>query len=253
MFMRNDSEVTMGRVRAALLMLVIVLGTLGVSALHAAPACDVPRTLPVLRDEGASDREPKRLLPIGGYTLSLIWLPQQCRAKGDGFRCGDANRAGFVLHGLWPDGKGKDWPQWCRPSRPLPATTLKAHYCTTPNPQLIQHEWAKHGTCMDGYTPDRYLALSGRLFDGFVQPRLRPLSRSPQTARSIQRAVAAANPGLTADMMRLYVSRDGWLQEVWLCLDTRFKPRPCAAHQGGAKPNDRVQIWRGGRDRARRG
>jgi ribonuclease T2 len=230
-------------------LVVLAMALTGARAL-AAPACDVPTQLPALQEEGPSDREPRRLLPIGGYTLSLIWLPQQCRAHGEGFSCGDARSAGFVLHGLWPDGKGKDWPQWCSTPPALPAATIKAHYCATPNPQLIQHEWAKHGTCMAGYTPDRYFALSNRLFYSFVQPKLRPLSYRDQTAESVQRAIAAANPGLRADMMRLNVDKKGWLQEVWLCLDTKFKPRSCPVHQGGAKPGDPVQLWRGGRDRS---
>lgn len=223
----------------------------GVPAL-AAPACDVPGVLPTVRMEAPSDREPRRLLPIGGYTLSLIWLPQQCRANGAGFACGERRTAGFVLHGLWPDGKEKDWPQWCNAAPVLPVATIKAHYCATPSPQLIQHEWAKHGTCMAGYTPERYFALSNRLFDGFKQPDLRRLSTRPATVASVQRAIAAGNPGLRSDMMRLNLDRDGWLQEVWLCLDTGFKPNVCPAHQGGAQAADRVQIWRGGRAEATR-
>ena len=211
----------------------------------AAPACDVPAAFPPLRAESASDRDPRRVLPIGSYTLSVIWLPQECRTNG-GFACANARNAGFVLHGLWPDGEAKDWPQWCTPAQMLPAATLKAHYCATPNPQLIQHEWAKHGTCMAGYTPDRYFTTSNRLFAGFVQPNLRSLSFRPQTAASVQRAIARVNPGIGPDMMRLNLNKKGWLQEVWLCLDTQFKPERCAADKGGARPDDKVLIWRGG-------
>lgn len=211
----------------------------------AAPACEIPAALATPRPEAASDRDPVRVLPIGSYTLSLIWLPQECRGHA-GFDCTKARTAGFVLHGLWPDGQAKDWPQWCKPAEPLPVATLKAHYCATPNPQLIQHEWAKHGTCMAGYTPDRYLTLSNRLFAGIVQPNLRSLSFRPQTAATVQRAIARVNPGITPDMMRLNLSKKGWLQEVWLCLDTRFKPQRCGADQGGARPEDTVLIWRGG-------
>jgi ribonuclease T2 len=212
----------------------------------AAPSCDVPSNLPRPRVEAPSNREPARMLPIGSYTLSLIWLPQQCRNDREGFGCSD-RRANFVLHGLWPDGKGKDWPQWCKPADVLPEATIAAHYCATPSAQLIQHEWAKHGTCMAGYTPDRYFTQSNALFDGFVAPNMRVLSYRAQTAASVQRAIAAANPGMRADMMRLNVDKKGWLREVWLCLDTRFKYKSCPAHQGGAKAGDRVMIWRGGR------
>jgi ribonuclease T2 len=222
------------------------MALIGAPAL-AAPACDVPSNLPTPRIEGPSTRESARLLPIGSYTLSLIWLPQQCRSDREGFACGN-RQASFVLHGLWPDGKGKDWPQWCKPAPVLPAATIAAHYCATPSPQLIQHEWAKHGTCMSGYTPDRYFTQSNSLFDSFVSPNMRGLSYRRQTVASVQRAIADANPGMRADMVRLNLDKKGWLREVWLCLDTRFKYKTCPVQQGGAKPGDRVMIWRGGRE-----
>ncbi len=217
----------------------------GVRAL-AAPSCDVPASLATPHTEGPSDREKQRLLPIGSYTLSLIWLPQQCRNDREGFGCDNRRTAGFVLHGLWPDGKDKDWPQWCKPADVLPAATISAHYCATPSSQLLQHEWSKHGTCMDGYTPERYFALSNKLFGDFIQPKLRSLSYHRQTVASVQKAIADVNPGMQPDMMRLYLDKKGWLREVWLCLDTRFKMQACPAHQGGAKPEDQVLIWRGG-------
>jgi ribonuclease T2 len=228
-------------------MMAFVMALAGARAL-AAPSCDVPANLPTPHTEGASDREKQRLLPIGSYTLSLIWLPQQCRGDGEGFACGNKRTASFVLHGLWPDGKDKDWPQWCKAAPVLPAATIAAHYCATPSPQLLQHEWSKHGTCMSGYTPDRYFALSNKLFDGFVQPKLRPLSYHDQTAASVQKAIADANPRMRADMMRLFLDKKGWLKEVWLCLDTNFKTQACPASQGGAKSEAKVLIWRGGND-----
>ena len=53
--------------------------------------------------------------------------------------------------------------------------------------------------------------------------------------------------GMTADMMRITANRRGWLDEVWICLDTAFRYRRCPAHQGGLSPNARVRIWRGTR------
>ncbi|PZU09674.1 ribonuclease T [Sphingomonas sp.] len=214
----------------------------------AAPLCSVPQRLAAPAEEGASEREPRRVLPIGGYTLSIIWLAENCRKGGSSgagsldCRAG-AGKSGFVLHGLWPDGIGRDWPQWCAPARPLPAATLRAHYCATPSAQLAQHEWAKHGTCMPGYDPDRYFADARRLFDGLNLPNLRALSYGATSRGSIQRAVAAANPGMTPDMVRLNVNRKGWLEELWICLDTRLRQTSCKAP--GGQPNERVRIWRG--------
>ena len=236
----------MKRIAAAL-----VAWLAGLSVAQAAvPACSVPRNLPRPRPELASNAEPARRVAIGGYTLSIIWVGDRCRNKAasrDGIQCNAASSGGFVLHGLWPDGRGKDWPQWCSRSGPLQRATLRKYYCATPSAQLLQHEWAKHGTCMPGSNPDYYFSLSNRLFAGLNTPDMNALSRSNPRARDVQKAFAAANRGMRPDMMRLSVDRDGWLQEVWLCLDMRFRTRKCAATAGGAAPGAPVKIWRPGK------
>ena len=73
------------------------------------------------------------------------------------------------------------------------------------------------------------------------------LSRNSLTAGRFAEAVAAVNPGLSADMMRVTANRQGWLDEVWLCMDTRFRYRRCPAHAGGLPASASLQIWRGGR------
>jgi ribonuclease T2 len=212
-------------------------------ALAASLACQPPASLPRPHVEGPTSSQPRRVLPIGSYTLSLIWAPEQCQARnrnGEGIDC-DASR-GFVLHGLWPDGKGKDWPQYCRAAPVLPNATLKAHWCTTPSAQLLQHEWAKHGTCMAGYTPDRYFATGARLFRQLRQPAMATLARLPDlTVAQFSSAYTSANR-LPAGSVRLNVNKRGWLQEVWVCLDTRFRPQRCPVHQGGAAPGSRLRI-----------
>ncbi|WP_420140789.1 ribonuclease T2 family protein [Sphingomonas sp.] len=211
--------------------------------LAGALACQPPETLPRPRIDGPTQAQPRRALPIGSYTLSLIWTPEQCR-RGDGnaedIDCRAAR--GFVLHGLWPDGEGRDWPQYCRPAAVLPERTLKAHWCATPSAQLLQHEWAKHGTCMPGYTPDRYFATAGRLLRGLRAPAMVRLARRDHlTVGQFSAAYIAANR-LPAGSVRLNVNQRGWLREVWVCLDTRFRARRCPAHQGGAAPGRRLRI-----------
>ena len=151
------------------------------------------------------------------------------------------------MHGLWPDGVGKDWPQYCQATPLLSRQVIQAHICATPSAQLLQHEWSKHGTCMAGYTPERYFAQSTGLYAKLRYPDMDALSRRRLTAGALAQAIAAANPGLTADMMRITANRRGWLDEVWLCLDTRFRYQRCPAHQGGLAANASVRIWRGRR------
>jgi len=53
--------------------------------------------------------------------------------------------------------------------------------------------------------------------------------------------VARANPGLRADIMRVTANRQGWLEEVWVCLDKGYRYRRCPSFQGGLKPTARLR------------
>lgn len=220
-------------------------------ALAQSYACAVPSALPQLRPDLPSASQPRRVLPIGGYTLAISWSPEFCRShSGDGsaaFQCAGRNRFGFVLHGLWPDGLGKDWPQYCRAAGLLPETVVSRALCATPSAQLLQHEWAKHGTCIPGADPASYFERSTALYTRLRYPAMAALSHRPLTAGALASAIARANPGLRATGMRITTRAGGWLDEVWICLDRRFRYRTCPAHQGGVATQARVRIWRGGR------
>jgi ribonuclease T2 len=214
--------------------------------------CAIPTgALPALRADLPDERSPQRLLPIGGYTLAISWSPNFCRGKqfdpDKRLQCGGQNRFGFVLHGLWPDGEGKDWPQYCAATPLLAEATVRRNLCATPSPQLLQHEWAKHGTCMAGETPDSYFRRSTTMYRRLRFPDMDRLSRGPLTAGRFAQAMARANRGIGADMMRVTADKNGWLDEVWLCLDRRFRYQTCPAHQGGLKPSAPLKIWRGRR------
>jgi ribonuclease T2 len=212
--------------------------------------CEVPVGVQRVRPDLPSPSQPRRVLPIGGYTLALTWAPQFCRERGQrdsaSFQCGSGNRFGFTLHGLWPDGEGKDWPQYCRDTGLIPQPVIRANLCATPSAQLLQHEWAKHGTCMAGESPASYFRRATALYARLRYPDMAALSRSSLTAGRLAAAIARANPGLPANAMRITATRDGWLDEVWLCLDKRYRYARCPAHQGGLATGRRVKIWRGG-------
>ncbi len=212
--------------------------------------CAVPASIPQPHADLPDADQPKRVVPIGGYTLAITWASQYCRtARGSAarFQCGAGNRFGFTLHGLWPDGIDKDWPQYCAATGLVPKPVIRATLCATPSPQLIQHEWAKHGTCMAGERPASYFARSTRAYAALRYPDMDALSRAPLTAGRFAQAMAAANPGLDAGMMRVTATRQGWLDEVWLCMDTRFRYRACPVTQGGLPASATLKIWRGGR------
>lgn len=213
--------------------------------------CDMPSRVERPRLELPSADQPQRLLPIGGYTLAITWAPQHChehaRDPSARVECASGNRFGFTLHGLWPDGVGKEWPQYCRAAALLPAPVVRANLCATPSAQLLQHEWAKHGTCMPGLSPAAYFQRSTALYRRLRYPDMDALSRRPLTAGAFAEALAAANPGLRANMLRVTANRHGWLDEVWLCLDKAFRNTRCRANSGGLAPNAPLKIWRGTR------
>ncbi len=230
--------------------LALAAGLPGVAA-GQAYSCSVPSGMERVRPDLPSEREPMRVMPVASYTLAITWAPQYCRDNGDrpgsAFQCGAGNRFGFTLHGLWPDGAGRTWPQYCAATAIVPQAVIKRQLCSTPSAQLIQHEWAKHGTCMPGYQPARYFRQSSSLYARLRYPDMDALSRTPMTAGRLASAMAGANPGLEASMIRVTATRQGWLDELWICLDTRFRYRRCPVHAGGVTAGTAIKIWRGGR------
>lgn len=254
--MQMSASIVGGRSRAAQHSSAIsaALAAIGALALPAAAhaqaySCAIPQKIAPAQPDLPSNRDPRRVLPIGGYTLAIRWTPQYCHQYGDTrdarFECHSGNRFGFTLHGLWPDGVGKQWPQYCRSTGVLPTRVIARHLCATPSVQLTQHEWAKHGTCTRD-TPATFLARSRRLYARLRYPDMTALSRRKAlTVGQFAAALARANPGLDPNMMRVTANRDGWLEEVWLCLDTRYRYRRCPSFETGLAPGKRLKIWRG--------
>jgi ribonuclease T2 len=214
-------------------------------------SCAIPGQVERPHPELPSASQPQRQLPIGGYTLALTWSPEYChghaREGASEMECGAGNRFGFTLHGLWPDGVGRDWPQYCRTTPLLSPATIRANLCATPSAQLLQHEWAKHGTCMAGLDPDSYFRRSTGLYAKLRYPDMDALSRDRGlTVGRLAAALAATNPGLPASAIRVTVNPRGWLDELWLCLDRRFAWERCRADSGGAAAGATVKVWRGG-------
>lgn len=193
---------------------------------------------------------PVRRKAIGSYTLALSWSPEYCRgAEGRNpanMQCNKRNgRFGFVLHGLWPEAVKGAPPQWCAPARRLSVEDYRANLCRTPLPRLIEHEWAKHGTCM-AQNPARYFMTAGNLFDRLRLPDGDGLSRRRNlTAGDLRLAFTNNNPGWRPEAVGLLVSDSGWLREMRLCMDKAFKPRRCPRASFGPPDTAPLKIWRG--------
>jgi ribonuclease T2 len=205
--------------------------------------CRVPQSLPAPKLESVG-ADKVRQMPVTDYLLTLSWSPQYCRSSGKGqSQCARGSSFGFVLHGLWPEGPGASWPQYCKPVSAVPTEVIRMAYCATPSVNLIQHEWGKHGSCMTD-DPARYFKAATTLYGAIKSPDMNSLSRARPDAAGFITAFVAANPGLRADSINVQLSKGGWLEEVRICLGTDFKPQKCAADKSGARPREQVKIWR---------
>lgn len=190
---------------------------------------------------------PRRVLPVAGYTLALSWSPEYCRTRGRdpraAFQCGGGlGRFGFILHGLWPEAQPGLWPQWCE-AAPLSPETVRRNLCMTPSPDLLAHEWAKHGACMSG-SPEGYFKAGAALLRALHYPDMARLSRRRGlTAGDLRAAFRAATPFLPAAAIRVKANARGWLEEVHVCYGKDFLPAPCADR--GAEDAAPIKIWRG--------
>jgi ribonuclease T2 len=232
-----------------------LLALLGASSAQGqAWQCRAPKFLPRPALELPTPGQVRRT-PVAGYTIALSWSREYCRGRQTDpamrFQCsGEIGDFGFVLHGLWPEARGPDYPQYCRNTGVLSRKVIADNICMTPSPQLIQHEWVKHGTCM-AKTPEAYFGAARLLFGAIRFPDMDRLSRqvergTPLTANGIAEAFADLNKGLPANAIRVKTNDKGWLQEVRICLGRNMKPRRCPGFAPGIAGTAVVKIWRGG-------
>jgi ribonuclease T2 len=223
---------------------------LAVALLTATPAqapltaCQLPDRLPTLNGNARPDAT-RRIVPIDGYILALSWSPQHCASarNPDRFQC-ENNRFGFILHGLWPQGRNGSWPQYCRPAAPLSAAVLRSNLCATPSANLMQHEWAKHGTCM-ARKPEAYFDQARAAYSRLRFPDTLALARRDGlTVGSLTAAMVSANGrALSARSIKIQTTRDGWLEEIQICLDRRQRFAACGADdRPGLSPTRPIRI-----------
>jgi ribonuclease T2 len=231
----------------------LLLALLGASSAHQVASaqawqCQAPKYLPrptlVLPEPGQVRRT-----PVDGYILAISWSREYCRGREQDpsmrYQCsGEIGDFGFVLHGLWPEGRGPDYPQYCRSVGVLSRKVVADNICMTPSVQLLQHEWAKHGTCM-AKKPETYFGAAKLLFGAISFPDMDRLSRGTLSAGGLAAAFAAQNEGLPAHALRVKTSDKGWLQEIRICLGKDLKPRRCPSFTQGARDKAEIKIWRG--------
>ena len=230
--------------KAIALALLALTALLPAQALAQAYQCALPQRIgPVAAPQPDG---PIRRTPISGYTLAVSWSPEYCHRDKSSMQCSGRNgRFGFVLHGLWPEARRGPPPQWCALTpRPSPEL-IRRHLCMSPAPALLEHEWAKHGSCMVK-TPEAYFRVSSILWRSLRWPDADRLSRQEGlTVGEFRRAFVVANPDWRGKKVGIVLNRNGWLKELRLCYGRGFMPADCDRRSFSARDAAPLKIWRG--------
>lgn len=219
-------------------------------ALAQAYQCRMPeRAITPVSPRRSSD-DVRRVTPVTGYTLALSWSPEHCKgreeAPGEALQCSrDFGEFGFILHGLWPEGKTAADPQYCaRTPVQVPLAVVRKTLCAMPSQRLIAHQWDKHGSCM-ARDPESYFRTATTVYRGVRLPDMERLSRRALTHGMLRREMARLNPGMMAQSIAIRSNARGWLQEVRICLGLNYRPRACPAHVRQPRGDAPLRIWRG--------
>jgi ribonuclease T2 len=160
------------------------------------------------------------------YLLTLSWSPTYCLTHEGDAQC-SGKGYGFVLHGLWPQYIKGGWPQSCLPRVNLSAAERAKGLTLFPTRKLLEHEWAKHGTC-SGLNAMGYLEAADTAVGAVRIPQqLQPFSDSYYfEARDIVQMFRQSNPGLPADGIAV-VCNGPTLSEVRVCMSKDLEFAAC--------------------------
>lgn len=201
------------RILAALLCAASLAAPLNAQGVRGQPADDIP---------GQFDY----------YVLSLSWAPSWCQSTDnhrDSVSCDRGRKAGFVVHGLWPQYE-RGWPDHCPTTRHGPSRAqTRAMEDLMGSSGLAWYQWRKHGTC-SGLSAQGYFDATRKAADVIsIPPVLSQLARDVSLpARVVEDAFIEENPLLTRNGITV-TCQDRRLQEVRICLTRDLQPRDCAA------------------------
>jgi ribonuclease T2 len=122
---------------------------------------------------------------------------------------------------------------------------IRRNLCMTPVPWLLEHEWAKHGSCMTR-TPEAYFRTAAVSWRSLCWPDVDRMSRKDGlTVGDLREAFVLDNPEWRRDSVGVVLSRSGWLREVRLCFGRDFMPERCPRGPLGPIDSTTLKIWRG--------
>lgn len=162
------------------------------------------------------------------YVMALSWSPTWCSLEGDARNSPQCDEDfGWVLHGLWPQ-YHRGWPAYCPTVERNPSRGQTAEMADIMGTSgLAWHQWKKHGVC-SGLSASQYYDLSRDAFATVTRPEIfRKLDKAVKLPASVvEDAFLQANPDLDADMVTV-TCREGYIQEVRVCLSKDLDPVPC--------------------------
>jgi ribonuclease T2 len=163
--------------------------------------------------------------------MSLSWSPGFCATPAghrDTLQCGGQRHYGFVLHGLWPQYEQKGWPENCT-TETIDESTVQSMLSIMPSPDLVKHEWQKHGTC-SGLDAKDYFEEAAEAFQSVkIPPRYQSPKKSiTESPDQMLHDFVVVNPKFGEQGFAVLCSGNGrYLQEVRACLDKDLEGRSC--------------------------
>jgi len=177
------------------------------------------------------------------YLLTLSWAPQFCATNPNGrgtAECNPSKHMGLVVHGLWPQYNNGKWPQDCSSTPPVSSSMVNHMLPMMPGKQLIQHEWAKHGTC-SGLSVKDYFGSIEKLYSGLSVPDdfKKPADSAQTSPGDIEAAFATAN-NAPKEAFRVSCPQQDF-SAVQACLDKDLNYMACPATQRDCRA-DQIQV-----------
>jgi ribonuclease T2 len=182
------------------------------------------------------------------YVLALTWSPSFCAGARERApdrlpraQC-DGRPFAFVVHGLWPQYE-LGFPSYCqRPAPRISRTIIDGMLDLMPSPNLVIHQWRRHGTC-SGLDPQAYFAAVRKARAAVtVPPDYRSLAAPVIVSpASVAEAFIQANPGLSYTAFAVSCDRKR-LTEVRVCLTKDFAFRACTEVTRRACRRDKVAM-----------
>jgi ribonuclease T2 len=157
------------------------------------------------------------------YLMNLSWSPEFCSIQGTSPEC--AAHPGFILHGLWTQNNDGTYPVFCS-EQPAPAD-LAQNLDITPDLALLEHEWAKHGTC-SGVGSQRFFAMEHQAVRSLkIPPPFAHLDHEISlTPAAILDLFAQANPDFPSGSILLSCGRNH-LTAIEACFSKDLHPIAC--------------------------